>query len=74
MAYSPVKCEIPKNTRPMHLKIFRTQYIFVANCFDGYERVFHRAKGHKLSRLIFFLNIRLRVCHFGQNCRVRRTR
>ena len=33
MAHSPVKCEIPKNTRPRHLKIFRTQYIFVSNCF-----------------------------------------
>ena len=33
VAHSPVKCEIPKNTRPRHLKIFRTQYIFVSNCF-----------------------------------------
>ena len=32
-AHSPVKCEIPKNTRPRHLKKFRTQYIFVSNCF-----------------------------------------
>ena len=32
-AHSPEKCEIPKNTRPRHLKKFRTQYIFVSNCF-----------------------------------------
>ena len=32
-AHSPVKCEIPKNTRPRHLKFFRTLYIFVTNCF-----------------------------------------
>ena len=32
-AHSPVKSEIPKNTRPRHLKNFHTQYIFVSNCF-----------------------------------------
>ena len=32
-AHSPVKCEILKNTRPRHLKFFRTQYIFVTNYF-----------------------------------------
>ena len=54
VAHSPVKCEIPKNTRPRHLKIVRTQYIFVSNCFDRYKRIFNRAKGYKLYRLIFF--------------------
>ena len=52
-AYSPVKCEIPKNTRPRHLKFFVPNIFLSPTVFDRYERVFNRAKGYKLYRLIF---------------------
>ena len=53
-AHSPVKCEIPKNTHPRHLN-FSVPSIFLSpTVFDRYERVFNRAKGYKLYRLIIF--------------------